>query len=253
MKCVVDTVKYCSVSTRLTSAQKILGENAELNARLKLAESIATQRTAELEALKKEAEQLRAERTHYCERVVLLEEELRWIKAQYFGSVSQKQDAATVNPDQPMLFNEAEVLTAIAAADEAHQQRTTPVKAQRKHIPVDARQSQALSAHSYRARSARGAEDLTKCPTPHPLERIGRELRECYPSEPYCLTGGPASLYHVLGAGNLLRTVKIWGSASPSENVWWAGPSPDAAAWGAKPDDGMAWPIAAPAGIRDLR
>jgi uncharacterized coiled-coil DUF342 family protein len=85
LKCVVSTVQYRSVPTRFTSAQKILGENAELSARLKLAESIAAQRSAEVEALKKEAEQLRAERTHYCERVVLLEEELRWIKSQYFG------------------------------------------------------------------------------------------------------------------------------------------------------------------------
>jgi uncharacterized coiled-coil DUF342 family protein len=88
LKCVVDTVQYRSVSTRLTSAQKILGQNAELSARLKLAESIAAQRSSELEALKKEAKQLRAERTHYCERVVLLEEELRWIKSQYFTPAS---------------------------------------------------------------------------------------------------------------------------------------------------------------------
>jgi hypothetical protein len=44
--------------------------------------------------------------------VVLLEEELRWMKAQYFGTSSQKTDAAAVNPDQAMLFNEAEVLAA---------------------------------------------------------------------------------------------------------------------------------------------
>jgi hypothetical protein len=71
------------VPTRPTSAQQILGENAELNARLKLAESIAAQRSSELEALKKEMEQLRAERTRYCERVVLLEEELSWIKSRW--------------------------------------------------------------------------------------------------------------------------------------------------------------------------
>jgi len=181
LKYVVDTVKYRSVSTRLTSAQKILGENAELNARLKLAESIAAQRSAELEALKKEAEQLRAERTHYCERVVLLEEELCWIKAQYFGSVSQKQDAATVNPDQPMLFNEAEVLTAIAAADEAHQQRTTPVKA---HEKTHTGGRKAIPKHFPRIPIEHDLPEeqkiCTKCPTPHPLERIGHELRECY-------------------------------------------------------------------------
>jgi len=41
------------VLTRLTSAQKILSENAELTARLRLAESIAAQRSSQVEALKK--------------------------------------------------------------------------------------------------------------------------------------------------------------------------------------------------------
>jgi hypothetical protein len=89
------------VPTHLTSAQQILGENAELSARLKLAESIAAQRLTENQALKEELEQLKAERAHYCERAVLLEEELNWIKSQYFGSLSQKQDAATVNKVMP--------------------------------------------------------------------------------------------------------------------------------------------------------
>jgi transposase len=169
------------VPTRPTSAQQILGENAELNARLKLAESIAAQRSSELEALKKEVEQLRAERTHYCERVVLLEEELSWIKSQYFGSISQKQDAASVDPNQPMLFNEAEVLAAIAAADEAHQQRITQVKAhEKKHTGG----RKAIPKHFPRIPVEHDLPEdqkmCTKCPTPHPLERIGHELRECY-------------------------------------------------------------------------
>jgi transposase len=181
LKCAVDTVKYCSVPTRLTSAQQILSENAELNARLKLAESLAAQRASELEAAQKELQQLRAERTHYCERVVLLEEELSWIKSQYFGSISQKQDAATVNPDQPLLFNEAEVLAAIAAADEAHQQRTTQVKAhEKKHTGG----RKAIPKHFPRIPIEHDLPEeqkiCTMCATPHPLERIGHELRECY-------------------------------------------------------------------------
>jgi hypothetical protein len=58
-----------------------------------------------------------------------LEEELRWMKAQCFGTSSQKTDAAAVNPDQAMLFNEAEVLGAIEAAEQAQRQRTTKVDA----------------------------------------------------------------------------------------------------------------------------
>jgi transposase len=173
------------VLTRLTSAQQILGENAQLSARLKLAESLAAERATQLEALSKELDQVKAERARYCERNVLLEEELRWIKSQYFGSVSQKQDAAAVNPDQPMLFNEAEVLTAIAAADEAHQQRATKIEAhERKHTGG----RKAIPKHFPRIPIEHDLPEqqkmCTKCPTPHPLARIGHERRECYRFDP---------------------------------------------------------------------
>jgi hypothetical protein len=101
---------------------------------VKLAERLAAEREAALQALQQENQRLKSERTHYCERVVLLEGELRWMKAQYFGTSSQKTDAAAVNPDQAMLFNEAEVLAAIEAADQAQRQRTTKVgKHERQH------------------------------------------------------------------------------------------------------------------------
>lgn len=170
---------------RLNSAQEILSENAELIARLKLAESLAAQRSAELQGLKKENEQLKAERTHYCERVVLLEEELRWIKSQYFGSSSQKTDAAAINPDQPMLFNEAEVLAAIEAAEQAQRQRSTKVEAhERQHTGG----RKAIPKHFPRVEVAHDLPEAqkicTKCPVPHPLKRIGEETRECYRFEP---------------------------------------------------------------------
>ena len=104
---------------RPNSAREILSQNAQLLARLQLAERLAAEREAALQALHKEVEQLKSERTHYVERVVLLEEELRWMKAQYFGTSSQRVDAAAANPDQAMLFNEAEVLAAIEAAEQA--------------------------------------------------------------------------------------------------------------------------------------
>jgi hypothetical protein len=139
------------VPTRPTSAQQILGENAELSARLKLAESIAAQRSSELETLKKEIEQLRAERTRYCERVVLLEEELSWIKSQYFGSISQKQDAAAIDPNQPMLFTRPRCWP-------PSPQQMRPISSaprRSKHREKTYRGTQgdpgALSAHSHRA------------------------------------------------------------------------------------------------------
>lgn len=56
----------------------------------------------------------------HSERVVLLEEELRWLKAQYYGRSIQQSDLCEGSPDQQLLFNEAEVLAAIEAADQAH-------------------------------------------------------------------------------------------------------------------------------------
>lgn len=114
---------------RPNSAQEVLSQNAELLARVKLAERLAAEREAQLQALQRENEQLKSERTHYVERVVLLEEELRWMKAQYFGSSSHKTDAAAAYPDQAMLFNEAELLAAIEAAEQAQRQRATKIAA----------------------------------------------------------------------------------------------------------------------------
>src|SRR5690606_33759971 len=108
---------------------KLLDKTAELSARLQLAESLAAERAVENEKLRQENQQLKAERTHYCERAVLLEEELRWLKAHYFGASSQKSDAALASADQGLLFNEAEVLAAIEAAELAARERTTKVGA----------------------------------------------------------------------------------------------------------------------------
>ncbi len=170
---------------RQNSAQEILSQNAELLARVRLAEQLAVERAAALKALQKENARLKSERTHYCERVVLLEEELRWIKSQYFGTSSQKTDATAVNPDQSMLFNEVEVLAAIEAAEEAQRQRTTKVDAhERQHTGG----RKAIPKHFPRIEIEHDLPEAqkicTKCLVPHPLKRIGRETRECYRFEP---------------------------------------------------------------------
>jgi hypothetical protein len=97
------------VPRRPNSAREILSQNAEIWCDYSWPSRLAAEREAALQALQKENEQLKSERTHYVERVVLLEEELRWMKAQYFGTSSQKTDAAAVNPDQAMLFRRARV------------------------------------------------------------------------------------------------------------------------------------------------
>jgi transposase len=166
-------------------ARKLLDKTAELSARLQLAESLAAERAAENEKLRQENQQLKAERMHYCERAVLLEEELRWLKAHYFGASSQKSDAALASADQGLLFNEAEVLAAIEAAELAARERTTKVGAhERQHTGG----RKAIPEHFPRIRIEHDLPEAQKlcscCSTPHPLTRMGHEVRECYRFEP---------------------------------------------------------------------
>jgi len=185
LKTAAGTVQCLSVPARFNSAQKLLDRTAELTARLQLAESLVAERSAENQRLRQENQQLKAERTHYCERVVLLEEELRWLKAHYFGASSQKSDAALVDPDQGLLFNEAEVLAALEAAEQAHRQRTTKVDAhERQHTGG----RKAIPEHFPRIPIEHDLPEAQKicarCSTPHPLTRMGHEVRECYRFEP---------------------------------------------------------------------
>jgi len=86
-----------------------------------------------------------------------------------------------------MLFNEAEVLAAIEAADEAHRQRTTKIDAHERKRSADAGRK-AIPEHFPRIEIEHDLEPeqklCTKCAVPHPLTRIGQEIRECYRFEP---------------------------------------------------------------------
>ena len=99
-----------------------LEKNAELQARLRVSEE-------SLRQIRQAHELLQAEHRQALERKVLLEEEVRFLKAQLYGRSSEKLPSQSVSPDQKMLFNEAEVLAAIAAAEAAEQERTTTVGA----------------------------------------------------------------------------------------------------------------------------
>ncbi|MGH8269220.1 MAG: IS66 family transposase, partial [Steroidobacteraceae bacterium] len=102
---------------------QILDENAELLARLRVSEEFLRQ-------VKQSYEQLQGEHRQALERKALLEEEIRWLKGQLFGRSSEKLSAPSISADQQkMLFNEAEVLAAIAQAEAAEAQRTTTVAA----------------------------------------------------------------------------------------------------------------------------
>jgi transposase len=165
-------------------------KNTELAVRLKISEEQNRLLRAENERLKQleqAHEQLKSEHQQTVERKVLLEEEVRWLKAQYYGRSTQSTDAAEENPDQRLLFNEAEVLAAIEAADEAHRQRTTKIDAHERKRSADAGRK-AIPEHFPRIEVehdlAPEQKMCTKCAVPHPLTRIGQEIRECYRFEP---------------------------------------------------------------------
>ncbi len=172
-------------------------KNIELAVRLKIAEEQNrllreenerlkhTEQT--LEQIKQALHQAKGELAKTIERKVLLEEEVRWLKAQYYGRSTQSTDAAEENADQRMLFNEAEVLAAIEAADEAHRERTTKIDAHERKRSADCGR-RVIPEHFPRIEIehdlAPEQKICTKCAVPHPLTRIGQETRECYRFEP---------------------------------------------------------------------
>jgi transposase len=171
-----------------TTQQEQRDKNAQLRVRLSVSENLAEQRLSQIEVLQRQVQQLHADlaqekagRVRECELRTLAEEELRWLKAHIYGSSSQKSDFATVNPDQRLLFNETEVLAVIEAAEAAERQRTTKVGAhERKHTGG----RKAIPEHFPRILIEHDLPEeqkmCTKCATPHPLTRIGKEVHECY-------------------------------------------------------------------------
>lgn len=107
-------------------------ENAELAVREQVNAALVRRLEEQLaglieqnQALEREQARLEGELTRFCEQNVLLKEELAWWKAQVFGRSTEKDAASDVSPDQAMLFNEPEVLAAIAKAMELEE--ATPV------------------------------------------------------------------------------------------------------------------------------
>ena len=147
----------------MQSVRQLEANNAELTARLRIADE--------------QSNRFQREASGARERVVLLEEEIRWLKAQVFGRTAEHH-APEVNAEQQLLFNEAEVLAALAAAEAALSNRTTPVAAQerkrtgRTAIPKTfPRQDIVYDL----------AEDEKVCPHDGArLERFGEEVSERY-------------------------------------------------------------------------
>jgi transposase len=153
----IHSSEHARIITRVLSAdqpRKHEDKNADLTARLAVRERLHNAQLTQLarhqsqleqkaEVLERENAQLKTQVSQYCETNLLLKEEIAWLKAQFYGRSSEKSSADAVSPDQAMLFNEAEVLAAIAAADaeaaapiriEAHERRQKPG---RKVIPAE--------------------------------------------------------------------------------------------------------------------
>lgn len=159
--------KIAELAARLQIRERL--HNAQLT-QLSRQKSEAEQRA---EALERENAQLKAQLSQSCEATVLLKEEIAWLKAQFFGRSSEKQDAAEVSPDQRMLFNEAEVLAAIAAADAAERapipivaherkkksgSKVIPAQFPREIVPHDLPESEKICPHDGTPLTRMGAE-----------------------------------------------------------------------------------------------
>jgi transposase len=156
-----------------TSIAKSLDESSSVHDRLRRLEE------EKLHLATRNAE-LSQQNAALIERNTLLTEEVHWLKSQVFGRSSEKS-SADVSPDQRMLFNEAEVLAAIAAADEkagtqsvaAHERKAKPG---RKAIPDKFPRKQVM--HDV-------PESEKVCPMDGtPRVRIGEEISEQYEYTP---------------------------------------------------------------------
>ena len=162
---------------------KLLDQNAELAARLKVSEE-------SLRQLREAHEQLQVQHRQTLERKGLLEEEVRWLKGQLYGRSSERLTGSDVSPDQKMLFNEAEVLAAIEAAEAAEDERTTIIAAHERKARPHSGGREPIPAHLPRKEILHDPQAHEKwCTHEHEgvcwaRERIGEEISERYHFEP---------------------------------------------------------------------
>lgn len=156
----------------------ILDKNAELAARLKVSDE-------SLRQIRQAYEQLQAEHRQALERKGMLEEEVRWLKGQLFGRSSERLTEPDLSPDQQkMLFNEAEVLAAIEAAEAAEQALTTSVAAHERKARPHTGGREPIPAHLPRQQIVHDLSAQQKwCEHDGACwmrERIGEEVSERY-------------------------------------------------------------------------
>jgi len=159
------------VQEQIKQARDLQAKNAELASRVKLSDE--------------RLQHLQQRNEHLSERLMLLEEEVRWYKEQFFGRSSQKSPVEMA-AEQKLLFNEAEVLAAIEAADAAHAARTTQIAAhERKHHSGG---REVIPAHLPRKEIVHDLPNEQKhCEHEGvcwAMQRIGEEVSERYHYEP---------------------------------------------------------------------
>jgi transposase len=157
--------------------QDLQAKQAELLAKQKVIDEQIRQLQRENERLRG----LKPENERLSERVMLLEEEVRWFKEQYFGRSSQKS-TSEISAEQKLLFNEAEVLAAIEAADAAQAARTTQISAHERKAHTGGRE--AIPAHLPRKQILHDLPNAQKhCEHEGvcwAMDRIGEEISERY-------------------------------------------------------------------------
>jgi transposase len=169
------------VLAQIKHLQEILSRNAELTARVKLSD----EQLRKLQQGQEHLERLKEENQRLSGRLMLLEEEVRWYKEQFFGRSSQKSPAE-MSAEQKLLFNEAEVLAAIEAADAAQAARTTKIAAHERKAHSGGRE--AIPEHLPRKEILHDLPNEKKhCEHEGvcwAMERIGEEFSERYHYEP---------------------------------------------------------------------
>ncbi|MGH8268917.1 MAG: IS66 family transposase, partial [Steroidobacteraceae bacterium] len=157
----------------------ILDKNAEIATRLRVSEE-------SLRQLREANEQLQGQLRQAIERKGLLEEEVRWLKGQLFGRSSERLTEPSISPDQQkMLFNEAEVLAAIEAAEAAEEAHTTAVAAHERKARPHTGGREPIPAHLPRKEIVHDDLPLQQKWCEHDeacwlRQRIGEEVSERY-------------------------------------------------------------------------
>ena len=143
-----------------------------------------------LRQLREAHEQLQVQHRQALERKGLLEEEVRWLKGQLYGRSSERLTDSGASADQKMLFNEAEVLAAIEAAEAADEQRTTIIAAHERKARPHRGGREPIPAHLPRKEIPHDPPAHEKwCTHEHEgvcwvKQRIGEEVSERYHFEP---------------------------------------------------------------------